>query len=97
MASEWTPQGPQLVTGYREMPSKVAGQHRWIAIVTHYVTDDAAAAMYDPERSRTVYLDHESIVDTGVACVDCEEPWTSVGDKPCRAVEYPWNKRDRSG
>lgn len=61
------------------LPPKQPGRHRWVAITTHAVSEDAVRRAH---RGQQVHLDHESMIDVNVGCIDCERPYhPSVG--PC--------------
>lgn len=80
-----TPQGVEEVTNYRKIPAKRPGVHRWICVVSHYMSDEQADAFTHRSESSPVLLDSTNLMAADVGCVDCEQPYREVQDKPCPA------------
>lgn len=80
-----TPQGVEEVTNWRKIPAKRPGVHRWICAISHYFTDEQAEAFEGRTESSPVLLDASNIMYAGVGCVDCEQPYDVVHDRPCPA------------
>ena len=68
-------------------PAKVPGRHRWIAVVTHTLSDEAARRGH-AVGAGPVLLDVETMLDMSIGCLDCEQPFHDVADEPCRASAY---------
>jgi hypothetical protein len=55
-----------------------------MAVAAYVVSDDQVHGIADPNTK--TYLDHENLLEVGIACWDCEEAWTpDLAAKPCAA------------
>lgn len=75
-------------TTHRAVPAakllpKLAGRHRWIGMAAYVLDDDRAALGY--EDGNQVVLRPADLWEFGVSCVDCEQPYPMVKDRPCPA------------
>lgn len=68
--------------GFRELPDKVTGEHRWVAVGSWSLNLDQARTAYDPDAAKS-YLDHENMLGLGIGCWDCER---TLGEVPARSV-----------
>ncbi len=58
-----------------ELPTKVEGEHRWIASVAYTLTTNQAAAAMGGTGT-VVKLDNENrVMGPAIGCVDCELTW----------------------
>jgi hypothetical protein len=68
-----------------QMPDKIPGKHRWIAIACYIMSDDQVSKAMDPKELK--FLDHESMYELSVGCWDCEKQLGSqiAWDSKCTA------------
>lgn len=66
-----------------QLPAKVPGEHRWTAVAAYVLTSAQVQAGMTPDHPDPVLLDHESRLDIGISCWDCEMPYPLVHDQPC--------------
>lgn len=71
---------------HAQLPAKQPGRHRWIGMAA-YVLDDERAALGFAEGNRVV-LRPADLWEFGVSCIDCEQPYPLVEDRPCPAPAY---------
>lgn len=70
--------------GQRPLPTKVSGQHRWLAFVTYSLTDEEAETAMTSGGEK-VMLDERRRIDVMVGCWDCEGTYGDGRGKPCPA------------
>lgn len=63
-----------------QMPEKVPGKHRWIAMACYIVPDEMAAGAHDADQLK--FLDNEVMYDLSIGCWDCEK---QLGAGPMQA------------
>lgn len=85
-----------FVPGDRPLPPKKTGRHRFVAIATYSLTVDEVEAIHDPERQRTVHLDHENFAFMTAGCIDCEMPWSAELKRFCEAPEWKDPQHDNA-
>ena len=80
-----TPQGVEEVTNWRQLPAKQPGVHRWVCVVSHFLSDEQAEAFEERTPGNPVLLDASSVMYAGTGCVDCDQPYGEVVGKKCPA------------
>lgn len=66
------------------LPPKRAGEHRWMAFGSWSL--GAYSTLELDSEDATKLLDHENLIDIGVACWDCEQVWNKeTAEAPCPA------------
>lgn len=63
-------------------------KHNWVAIFTLHLTDKEAAQAYTFDHHGKKVLASKMRKEDGfvdVGCYDCEEPYQSAHDKPCKS------------
>lgn len=71
---------------HAQLPTKVHGEHRWIATVAYVLTPEAAAAGRSVDTIK--YLDHENLMALSIGCWDCELPLGEIEvDSICSAPQ----------
>jgi hypothetical protein len=72
---------------HAEMPAKVPGRHRWMALASYVVADDMARDAMDADTPK--FLDHENLFHIGIGCWDCEQPLGAIThDSRCPAEAW---------
>ena len=54
---------------HAELPTKVPGQHRWIATGAWVMSDNAVSGAMDPDLLK--FLDSENLMQLSIGCWDC--------------------------
>jgi hypothetical protein len=61
---------------HAELPAKIPGHHRWVAVGSWVLTQDAVASAQDPDVLKL--LDHENLMALSIGCWDCEQPLGAI-------------------
>lgn len=61
---------------HAELNPKVPGEHRWVAVGSWVLSDDAVAGAMDPDLQK--FLDSENLMSLSIGCWDCEKPLGEV-------------------
>lgn len=67
---------------FKSLPEKKRGRHRFIAVASYTISDEAA------RHETPAILDQENLWDVSVGCIDCEQPWTPDMKRFCDAPGY---------
>lgn len=62
--------------GHAELPSKVPGEHRWVASASWVLSLDQVEHATDVDRIKL--MDQENLMYLGIGCWDCEQPLGSI-------------------
>lgn len=57
---------------HAQLPTKVPGQHRWVAMGSWVLSDNAVSKAMDADTMK--YLDSENLMHLSIGCWDCEQP-----------------------
>lgn len=69
-----------------QLPTKVLGEHRWVALASYVLTVEQAATAMDADTPK--FLDHENLFHIGIGCWDCEQYLGQIeADSRCSATE----------
>lgn len=60
-------------TPMAELPDRVPGRHRWVAVAGYVLTDDQARL--GAEGATQVVLSPNMLYVFGISCIDCERPY----------------------
>ena len=72
----------------KELPPKVPGRHRWIAIASYTMTVESVRVARDADIPK--YLDQENLFMLAVGCYDCERQLGDIEpDSICMAAGAP--------
>ena len=72
----------------KPLPEKKKGRHRFIAMASFILSDEAAYGAYGGSDMDAPILDGENLWDLSVGCIDCEQPMSPDLKKYCDAPAY---------
>lgn len=74
-----------------ELDPKVDGEHRWIVMAAWRASADLVATAQDPDVLKL--LDHENLIEFGIGCWDCEEPFSDETKTSRCPAGDAWTRR----
>lgn len=77
----------ESASAHGRLPTKVPGQHRWIAAAAYVLTDEMVNL--SEQEDGAVHLDHETRFSFSIGCYDCELPYPDVRPGThCAALQW---------